>query len=138
MLVDSFQRADRPDYEGLLELFPRNYHEPYYLFVEPQPPSRLLPFGYFKPLTAPDPLDAITANLPAGFGKKRPDPSIAIASIMRSQRDNRSRQRIFIRPDDGGVSLRPAWLADDPTGMTFRETVLLPNVLDCLAAPLGT
>ena len=105
--------------------------------VEPQPPSRLLPFGYFKPLTAPDPLDAITANLPAGFGKKRPDPTIAIASITRSQKDNRARQRIFISPDDGGVSLRPAWLADDPAGMTFRETVFLPNALDCLAAPLG-
>ena len=106
--------------------------------VEPQPPSRLLPFGYFGPSTAPDPLDAITANLPAGFGKKRPDPTIAIASITRSQRDNRARQRIFISPDDGGVSLRPAWLADDPAGMTFRETVLLPNaLLDCLAAPLG-
>jgi hypothetical protein len=38
--------------------------------VEPQPPSRLLPFGYFKPLTAPDPLDAITANLPASFLKQ--------------------------------------------------------------------
>jgi ubiquinone/menaquinone biosynthesis C-methylase UbiE len=30
VLVDSLQRGDRPDYEGLLELFPRNYHEPYY------------------------------------------------------------------------------------------------------------
>ena len=24
------QRGDQPDYEGLLELFPQNYHEPYY------------------------------------------------------------------------------------------------------------
>ncbi|HML07935.1 MAG TPA: class I SAM-dependent methyltransferase [Xanthobacteraceae bacterium] len=31
VLVDSFQRGDQPDYEGLLELFPQNYHEPYYL-----------------------------------------------------------------------------------------------------------
>ena len=30
MIVDSLQRGDRPDYEGLLELFPQNYHEPYY------------------------------------------------------------------------------------------------------------
>jgi ubiquinone/menaquinone biosynthesis C-methylase UbiE len=30
ILVDSLQRGDRPDYEGLLELFPQNYHEPYY------------------------------------------------------------------------------------------------------------
>ena len=30
VLVDSLQRGDKPDYEGLLELFPQNYHEPYY------------------------------------------------------------------------------------------------------------
>jgi ubiquinone/menaquinone biosynthesis C-methylase UbiE len=30
VLVDSLQPGDRPDYEGLLELFPQNYHEPYY------------------------------------------------------------------------------------------------------------
>jgi ubiquinone/menaquinone biosynthesis C-methylase UbiE len=31
VLVDSLQRGDRPDYDGLLELFPQRYHEPYYL-----------------------------------------------------------------------------------------------------------
>jgi ubiquinone/menaquinone biosynthesis C-methylase UbiE len=30
VLVDSLQRGDEPDYEGLLELFPQNFHEPYY------------------------------------------------------------------------------------------------------------
>jgi ubiquinone/menaquinone biosynthesis C-methylase UbiE len=30
VLLDSIQRADEPDYEGLLELFPQNFHEPYY------------------------------------------------------------------------------------------------------------
>jgi ubiquinone/menaquinone biosynthesis C-methylase UbiE len=30
VLVDSLQRGDRPDYDGLLEVFPQNYHEPYY------------------------------------------------------------------------------------------------------------
>jgi hypothetical protein len=105
--------------------------------VEPQPPSRLLPFGYFKPLTAPDPLDAITTNLPTSLAKKRVDPTIAVTPVLRRQRDYRSRQRIFISPGDGGVWLRPAWLADDPAGMAFRETVLLSNALDCLAAPLG-
>jgi hypothetical protein len=28
--VDSLQRGDRPDYDGLLELFSQNFHEPYY------------------------------------------------------------------------------------------------------------
>jgi ubiquinone/menaquinone biosynthesis C-methylase UbiE len=31
VLLDSLQRGDEPDYEGLLELFPQNYHEPYYV-----------------------------------------------------------------------------------------------------------
>ena len=30
VLIDSLQRGDRPDYEGMLELFPQNYHEPYF------------------------------------------------------------------------------------------------------------
>ena len=30
ILQDSLQRNDRPDYQGLLQLFPQNYHEPYY------------------------------------------------------------------------------------------------------------
>jgi ubiquinone/menaquinone biosynthesis C-methylase UbiE len=31
VLVDSLQRGDQPDYEGPLDLFPQNYHEPYYV-----------------------------------------------------------------------------------------------------------
>jgi ubiquinone/menaquinone biosynthesis C-methylase UbiE len=30
VLVDSLQRGDRTDYDGMLELFPQSYHEPYY------------------------------------------------------------------------------------------------------------
>ena len=30
VLVDSLQSGDQADYEGLFELFPQNYHEPYY------------------------------------------------------------------------------------------------------------
>lgn len=30
VLMDSLQRGDKPEYDGLLELFPQNYHEPYY------------------------------------------------------------------------------------------------------------
>ena len=30
VLVDPLQRGDQPDYDGILELFPQNYHEPYY------------------------------------------------------------------------------------------------------------
>jgi ubiquinone/menaquinone biosynthesis C-methylase UbiE len=30
VLVDSLQRGDKPEYEGLLELFPQSFHEPYF------------------------------------------------------------------------------------------------------------
>jgi ubiquinone/menaquinone biosynthesis C-methylase UbiE len=30
VLVDSLQMGDEPDYDGMLELFPQSYHEPYY------------------------------------------------------------------------------------------------------------
>jgi len=30
IVVDSLQPGDKPDYDGMLELFPQNYHEPYY------------------------------------------------------------------------------------------------------------
>src|SRR5437588_539624 len=30
VLIDSLQRGDEPDYDGLLELFPQSFHEPYY------------------------------------------------------------------------------------------------------------
>jgi ubiquinone/menaquinone biosynthesis C-methylase UbiE len=30
VLVDSLQCGDKPDYDGMLELFPQSYHEPYY------------------------------------------------------------------------------------------------------------
>ena len=30
VLVNSLQSGDQPDYDGILELFPQNYHEPYY------------------------------------------------------------------------------------------------------------
>ena len=29
-MLDSLQRGDAPDYDGMLERFPQNYHEPYY------------------------------------------------------------------------------------------------------------
>jgi ubiquinone/menaquinone biosynthesis C-methylase UbiE len=30
ILMDSVQRGDEPDYDGMLERFPQLYHEPYY------------------------------------------------------------------------------------------------------------
>jgi ubiquinone/menaquinone biosynthesis C-methylase UbiE len=31
VIVDSLQFGDEPEYDGMLELFPQNFHEPYYV-----------------------------------------------------------------------------------------------------------
>ena len=31
IIIDSLQLSDEPDYDGMLELFPQSFHEPYYL-----------------------------------------------------------------------------------------------------------
>jgi hypothetical protein len=105
--------------------------------VEPQTTPRLLFPGYFKPLTAPDPLDPITSDLPASIGEQRCNPAIAISSVLGCERDYRPRQRILISPDNRGVSLRPAVLADDPAGLAFREAILPSDAFNRLPAPLG-
>ena len=105
--------------------------------IQPEPASRLLFPGHFQPLATPDPLNAITADLPPRLGQQRRDPTIAITPIPRRQRDNRSGQRIFIGSDDSGVSLRSTGLVDDPAGLTFGQTILRPNAFNSLPAPLG-
>ena len=48
--------------------------------VQPAPASWLMFSGCFEPLTAPDPLDAVTTDAPASLDQQRGDPTIAIAS----------------------------------------------------------
>ena len=95
--------------------------------VEPQTASWPLFLGYFQPLTAPDALHTVLAHIPPGLVEQCRDPAIAIATILGGQGDDGPRQRIFISSNNGRVTLRSARLADEPAGMAFRETVLLPN-----------
>ncbi len=62
---------------------------------------------------------------------------MTVPSVLGCERDNRARQRILVRTYNDGISLRSAWLADDPAGMALREIVLLPNAFNRLPAPLG-
>jgi ubiquinone/menaquinone biosynthesis C-methylase UbiE len=46
VLADSLQRGDKPDYDGLLELFPQNFHEPYYTsYIEEDFPALAAQYG---------------------------------------------------------------------------------------------
>jgi hypothetical protein len=89
--------------------------------IEPQPASWPLFPGYFEPLTPPDALHTITTHIPSRILQQRLDPTVAIAAILRSQRDDGLRQRVFIGANNDRVTLRAAWLTDDPAGLALRE-----------------
>ena len=93
--------------------------------------------GNLQPLTAPDALHPVRAGIPPGISNQRCDPAIAIAAILGGQRYDRPCQGVFVCTDDRCVTLCPTRLADEPAGVTFRESVLLPNPFDCLPAPFG-
>ncbi|MFC3231556.1 class I SAM-dependent methyltransferase [Marinibaculum pumilum] len=46
VLVDSLQKGDRPDWDGLLDLFPHGFHEPYFRdYVQADLPALFAPHG---------------------------------------------------------------------------------------------
>jgi hypothetical protein len=62
---------------------------------------------------------------------------MAVAPILGRQRQYGLRQPILVSAGDDRVTLRATRLADDPAGLAFRETILLPRSRHCLSAPFG-
>ena len=93
--------------------------------------------GDLQPLATPDALNPVFTYLPAGCLKQRGDAAVAVASVLGRQGDDGLGQFILIGQYGGYVALCAPVLADDPTGVTFREAVLLTDAVDCLPAPLG-
>ena len=92
---------------------------------------------HFEPLTTPDPLHAITADLPTRRHQQRGDTPIAITPILRGKSNDRAGQRILVSSGNGRVALRATGLVDNLAGVAFGEPVLLPDSLDRLPAPFG-
>ena len=65
------------------------------------------------------------------------DPPIAIAPVLRCQRQDGLCQPVLISTGDDRISLGATWLADDPAGLAFRDLVFFPDPLDSLPAPFG-
>lgn len=51
-LMDSLQIGDLPEFDGLLDLFPQNFHEPYYAGYVRQDLQKLFAGGGLKPVSA--------------------------------------------------------------------------------------
>ena len=105
--------------------------------VQPQTaPLRLLQRD-FQSLTPPDATHALVVHVPAFRVQQRHHPTVAVASILARQADDRCCQRILVVTDDRLVSLRrPRW-PKDAAGTPFRDRVLLPHVLHASSPALG-
>jgi len=105
--------------------------------VQPQTaPLRLLQRD-FQSLTPPDATHALVVHVPAFRVQQRHHPTVAVASILARQADDRCRQRILVVTDDRLVSLRRPRLPKDAAGTLFRDRVLLPHVLHASSPALG-
>src|ERR1035438_9593122 len=104
--------------------------------VQPQPSPRFLLGGYFQPFAPPDALHAIFPHSPARTPQQRRNPPVAVASVLRGQLDDVSRQCILVVALHRLVALGPAPLLQQPASMAFRQPVLLPRTLHRATTPL--
>src|SRR5215212_6298407 len=89
-----------------------------------------------QPLATPDALDPVFPHLPPGRLKQRGDTRVAAASVLGRQSDDGAGQRILVGRHRRHVALRAPMLANDPTCVALRETVLLSDAIDRLSASL--
>jgi hypothetical protein len=79
-------------------------------------------------------MNPVLAHRPAACRQQRGDAAVAVASAFGRQGDDGAGQRILVGRH---VAVRTPVLADDPVGLTFRETVLPPDAVHRLPASLG-
>jgi hypothetical protein len=82
-------------------------------------------------------MNPVLAHRPAACRQQRGDAAVAVASAFGRQGDDGAGQRILVGRHGGHGALRAPVPAADPAGLTFRETVLPSDAVDCLPASLG-
>ena len=128
----ALNKVEAPDVIGFLRPEPNAR-----AVVEPQASPWLVLLGNLKPLATPDALDPVPPNSPSDPLQQGGDPPVAIAAILRGERDDGLGERILVSPEGGHITLCSPGLADEAAGVALREAVLLPDAADRLPASLG-
>ena len=102
--------------------------------VEPQPPCWLLPLWNLQPLTTPDPLYPVFADLPACSLEQRRDPAVSITAILTGQRDDGLSKRFFVVSLRRPVALGAAWLLHHTARQPFAHPMPITR-MDHRTAP---
>ena len=98
--------------------------------VEPEACPLWLAIRDLEPFTAPDPFDALRVHFLAVAPGHRHDPTVAIAPVPESHRDNGGRQSGLVLDQDGDLALRRTMLAQNTASDAFGHTVLGNDVID--------
>ena len=105
--------------------------------VQSKPPPLRLLLWNLQPLPPPYTLYALHVHRPTGLPKERRDAPVAVAPVLRGERDDVSDQRVFIGLALRHLPLGRAVLPEDTTGEPFRDPELLPDMLDASTAAGG-
>ncbi|MFB0493046.1 hypothetical protein ABIE45_005632 [Methylobacterium sp. OAE515] len=145
VLVDQRQDAQAPAVVGLSlhkveapDVIAVDWAQPHArTVVEPKSATRPVFLRDLQPLATPEALNPVLAHLPAICLQQHGDAAVAVAPVLGRQGDDGLGQCILIGRHGRHGALRAAVLTDDPAGVTFRETVRLPDADHCLPASLG-
>ena len=94
--------------------------------VPPQPSSWPLFLRHFQSFPPPDSLYPLFAYLPAAIPQQRRDLLVHLSPVLPRQFNHRSGQFILVGPIHRLVPLCPSPLPQQPAGMPFRYSILLP------------
>src|ERR1700733_7673748 len=96
-----------------------------------------LPEGCLQPLPAPDPLDPLVVDQPAGPAQQRGDLAITVAAILPGQLDEVGGQPLLIGTAPRDLALRRTVLPERRTGTPLGDRQHASNMLDAGAATRG-
>ena len=105
--------------------------------IEPEPRPLWLLLGNLQPLPSPDPLDPLHVHDPTGVTQQGRDPPVAIATILRGERDDVRGERLLVGTTVRNLPLCRSMLTEHPAGEPFGDPELLPDMIDTTTAPGG-
>ena len=105
--------------------------------AQPEATSLRLFLRDLQPHPPPEPLDPLHVHGPAGISEESRDAPIAIAAILRGERDDVCGERLFVGTPARHLPLGRSVLAEHTTGKPLRDSELLPDMVDASTAAGG-
>ena len=105
--------------------------------IQPEPPLLRLGLRHFEPLQTPDAFDPSGVHRPAGRLQQCRDPAVAIAAVLRGERDDVGGEGRIIGATLRRFSLGRAMLPQHAARRPLRHVELRPDVIDAAATAAG-